>query len=72
MSVRFDGEYPASTSNDFTIIPSHDEWIAPSRKDFILFTVASQVNEASSASIYKRTTLKTLEKHKDESHLNDN
>jgi len=52
LSERFDGEYPASTSNVFTIIPSHEERRASSRKAFILVNVASQVKQASSASTY--------------------
>jgi len=52
LSERFDGEYPASISNVFTIIPSHEECSASSRKAFILVNVASHVKQASSASIY--------------------
>lgn len=54
VSVRFDGEYPASTSKDLTIIPSHEETNAFSRKEFILVNVASLVKQASSASTYKQ------------------
>lgn len=52
VSVRLDGEYPASISRDLIIIPSHEERNASSRNKFILVNVASLV-EASSASTYK-------------------
>lgn len=54
VSVRFDGEYPASTSKHLTIIPSHEETNAFSRKEFIFANVASLAKQASSASTYKQ------------------
>lgn len=51
VSVRLDGEYPASISRDLIIIPSHEERNASSRNKFILVNVASLL-EPSSASTY--------------------
>lgn len=60
VSVRFAGEYPASTSKHLNIIPSQDERNAFSRKELSLANVASLVKQASSASTYKQ---KRLYKH---------
>lgn len=60
VSVRFDGQYPASTSKDLTIIPSQEERNALSRKEFILVNVSSLVKQESSASTYKEDFHKTL------------
>lgn len=54
VSVRLDGEYSASTSSDLTMIPSHEERNASSRKELILLNVASLVKQLSSASTYKQ------------------
>lgn len=65
MSVRFDGEYPASTSKDLTIIPSHEDWNEFSRKQLIFANVASLVKQASSASTYKQTDFTNQQLRKD-------
>lgn len=55
VSVRFDAAYSASTSRDFTMIPSHEELNASLKNEFILAKGASEPKRASSASTYNNT-----------------
>lgn len=54
-SDRFDGAYPALTSKDFAMIPSHEDLHASSRKEFILASVFLSSKLASAASICENT-----------------